>query len=345
MNKTELERDFNPSGTGLKNGNFIGLPYSFDTANIILLPVPWDVTVSGHDGTALAPAAILKASVQLDLVDPDIEDAWKLGIYMTPLNQAILDERNDLRQKASSYIEQLEMGNSVVSSDIADEINKRCAALNSLVCSESKKIIVAGKICGIIGGDHSVPLGLVQALGDFYQSFGILQIDAHMDLRRGYQGFTWSHASVFYNILKEKAVTKLVQVGIRDYCEEESEVVKDEGGRVSVFFDRELKENAFKGKLWKEQCDEIISRLPDNVYVSVDLDGLDPKLCPHTGTPVPGGIDFPELLYLLKRVAEEGKKIIGFDVSEAGSEDWDANVAARIIYKLSNLAGRSQNLI
>jgi agmatinase len=347
MNKTELRRDFNPDGTGLKNGNFIGLPYSFETANVVLLPVPWDVTVSCHDGTALAPGTILDASVQLDLMDPDIQDAWKLGIYMVPTDRAILDEGNSLRKKASAYIEQLESGEPVTSegSAVVDEINESCSDLNSLVFRESEKIIRAGKICGIIGGDHSVPLGLMQALGNYYESFGILQIDAHMDLRRSYQGFTWSHASVFYNVLKEKSVTRLVQVGIRDYCEEEVQKVKDEGGRVAVFYDNDLREREYKGVLWDEQCGIIISRLPENVYISVDVDGLDPKLCPNTGTPVPGGIDFPELIYLLKKITKTGKRIIGFDVCETGNGEWDANVAARVIYKLCNLSGRSQRLI
>jgi agmatinase len=347
MNKRELMRDFNPSGTGLKNGNFIGLPFSYETANIILLPVPWDVTVSFHDGTALAPTAVLNASAQLDLMDPDIDDAWKLGIFMIPVNDGILDERNHLRVKASDYIEQLERGESTdsVGSSLVDEINRKCADLNSFVKQESKKIIKAGKICGIVGGDHSVPLGLIQALGDFHESFGVLQIDAHMDLRKSYQGFTWSHASVFYNVIKEKAVTRIVQVGIRDYCEEEAGVIKSEKGRVVVFYDHDIKEKEFNGVLWREQCETIINSLPDNVYISVDIDGLDPKLCPNTGTPVPGGIDFPALNYLLKSVVDAGKKIIGFDLCETGNNAWDANVAARIIYKLSNLAGRSHGLI
>ncbi|MFA5533390.1 MAG: arginase family protein, partial [Mariniphaga sp.] len=90
---------------------------------------------------------------------------------------------------------------------------------------------------------------------------------------------------------------------------------------------------------------EIIEKLPEQVYISFDIDGLDPKLCPHTGTPVPGGLDFPEAVYLLKRLTESGRRIIGFDVCETGNNEWDANVAARIIYKICNLTGRSQGLI
>ncbi len=345
MNKTVLNKDFNPSGTGLNNGNFIGLPYSYETANIILLPVPWDVTVSGDEGTAMAPASILNVSRQLDLFDVDIRDAWKLGIYMAPVNQNIMNERNNLRPKAFAHIDKIESGDINISSGELDKVNEGCAKLNSLIFSESKKVIEAGKICGVVGGDHSVSLGLVQALGDFYQSFGILQIDAHMDLRKSYQGFTWSHASAFYNILKEKSVSKLVQVAIRDFCEEEAEMIHAETGRVEVFFDHDLQEKKFNGVLWGVICEEVVAQLPENVYISVDLDGLDPKLCPNTGTPVPGGVDYGELLYLFRKVIQSGKKIIGFDVCEAGNDNWDANVAARIIYKLSNLAGRSQGFI
>jgi agmatinase len=136
-----------------------------------------------------------------------------------------------------------------------------------------------------------------------------------------------------------------VQVGIRDYCEEEMKVLENESERISVFFDQELKENRFDGKTWNVQCGEIVEQLPELVYISFDMDGLDPKLCPTTGTPVPGGLDFPEVVFLLKKVVESGRKIIGFDVCETGNNEWDANVAARIIYKLCNLAGRSNGLI
>jgi agmatinase len=121
--------------------------------------------------------------------------------------------------------------------------------------------------------------------------------------------------------------------------------VDSEEERISVFFDQELKENRFNGKTWNVQCGEIVEELPELVYISFDIDGLDPKLCPNTGTPVPGGLDFPEAVFLLKKVVESGRKIIGFDVCETGNNEWDANVAARIIYKLCNLAGRSNGFV
>ena len=349
MNSPLQNKEFDPSGVGLKNGNFIGLPFNEKTAKVILVPVPWDITVSFGEGTAKGPKAILEASVQLDLYDPDVEDAWKLGIFMQPQNDAIRKKRKKLRKISAEYINFLENGGDLEQNmgmqEELQKINRECKKNNTRVYNEVKKILNAGKIPGIIGGDHSVPLGALQAVGEKYPEFGILQLDAHLDLRNSYEGFTYSHASIFYNALKIKSLKKLLQVGIRDYCEEEVQVVQKEGERISVFFDYSLKENQFKGKNWDVQCNEIISKLPENVYVSIDVDGLDPKLCPNTGTPVPGGLDFQQAIYLLKKTVESGRKIIGFDVCETGNAEWDTNVAARIIYKLSNLAGRSQKLI
>lgn len=342
MTATPKNKDFNPNGVGLKNGNFIGLPFTQENAEVVLLPVPWDVTVSYGQGTALAPDAILDASTQLDLFDLDVADGWKRGIYFQEINEDVLQIRNKLRPKATEYINFLENGG-VLDSDsgmetLLDEINSECEAMNYFVYRESKKLLDDGKLVGVVGGDHSTPLGYIKALSEKYERFGVLQIDAHMDLRNSYEGFTYSHASIFYNALRLSSVKKLVQVGIRDCCDEEIEHSKQDG-RVSVFFDQHLKEEQYNGAHWTEQCKEIIADLPGNVYISFDVDGLDPKLCPNTGTPVPGGLEFNQITFLFKKLLESGRKIIGFDVCECGNDEWDANVAARIIYKLCGLVG------
>lgn len=349
MNSPLQNKEFDPSGVGLKNGNFIGLPFDEDSAKVVLIPVPWDVTVSYADGTSLAPSAILEASSQLDLFDPDVKDAWKLGIFMHPVDEGLVGKGKELRKLSTSYINFLENGGDLAQNrgmqEELEKLTRECEKMNQWVFRRAEKVLDAGKIPAVIGGDHSVPLGAIKAVGKKYPDFGILQVDAHLDLRNSYEGFTWSHASVFYNVLKCNSVSKLVQVGIRDYCEEEIEKLKIEGKRISVFFDHELKDNLFKGKSWDTLCEEMICELPANVYVSIDVDGLDPKLCLHTGTPVPGGLDYSETVFLLKKVVESGRKIIGFDVCETGNAEWDANVAARLIYKLSNLSGRSQKMI
>jgi agmatinase len=342
MVETSKGKDFNPNGVGLKNGNFIGLPFTEEKAEVVLLPVPWDVTVSYGGGTALAPQAILEASTQLDLFDLDIKDAWRRGIFFQAVNKSIQNRRTELRPKAEKYIEFLEKGGDVSGNiemkSLLDEINVECEALNVFVYNETKKLLEAGKLVGLIGGDHSAPLGYLKALSEKYERFGILQIDAHQDLRDSYEGFTYSHASVFYNALQFKEIKKLVQLGIRDCCDEEVERAEKEE-RISVFFDQRLKEEQFKGADWNSQCDEIIAGLPGNVYISFDIDGLDPKLCPNTGTPVPGGLQFSEVIFLFKKIIESGRRIIGFDVCECGNAEWDANVAARIVYKLCMLVG------
>ncbi len=349
MEKEPRNPDFNPSGVGLKNGNFIGLPFDERNANVVLIPVPWDVTVSFIEGTAYAPQAILDASAQIDLYDTDIKDAWKLGIYMQPIDNLILGKRNFLRAKAAEYIQFLERGGKLTDDSrmesLRNEIDLACVELNDWVYEKCLRFIKNQVIVGLVGGDHSVPLGFIKALGESYKSFGILQIDAHFDLRNSYEGFEYSHASIFYNVLKESSVSKLVPVAIRDYCEEEAQFVNENAGKIEAFYDQRLKENAFAGMNWEDQCALIINILPENVYISFDVDGLDPKLCPNTGTPVPGGVDFAEINFLIKKLVENGRKIIGFDLCEVGHQDWDANVGARILYKLCNWAGRSQGKI
>ena len=191
-----------------------------------------------------------------------------------------------------------------------------------------------------MGGDHSTPLGFFKAIGENKGEFGILQIDAHCDLRDAYEGFQYSHASIMFNALAEvPQLSKLVQVGIRDYCEEEVDYINNSEGRVVTFFDKQLKERQFEGETWKAICDSIVDALPQQVYISFDIDGLDPKLCPNTGTPVAGGFEAEQVYYLFRRVLESGRKLIGFDLNEvsASHDEWDANVGARVLFKLCNL--------
>jgi agmatinase len=206
--------------------------------------------------------------------------------------------------------------------------------------------LAQGKCVGLIGGDHSTPLGMIEALSEKFQSFAILQIDAHADLRDAYEGFEFSHASIMFNALKIKQVEKLVQVGIRDYCEEELNLIHQSEGRIKTFFDRDIKYAQFNGDSWDRICNRIIKELPENVYLSFDIDGLDPKLCPNTGTPVAGGFETEQVLFLLEKIVKSGKKIIAFDLNEvspgSNGDDWDANVASRLLFRIANLSAMSQ---
>jgi agmatinase len=336
--KEEVIQSFDPNAPGTADCLF-GLPFSVDHAEVVIVPVPWEVTVSYSTGTAQGPQAVLEASAQVDLFVRDIPDAWKLGIAMQPIPQDLAEESNKLRELSSQYIESLEDGAEINPADpVLAKINEASENLNIYVKSTTQRFLKEGKLVGLLGGDHSTPLGFIRTLSERYERFGILQIDAHADLRKAYEGFTYSHASIMYNALKIPAVSRLVQVGIRDFCEEEVNVINRSMGRVVTFFDEDIKAAQYTGKTWDSICDQIIQQLPDLVYISFDIDGLDPKLCPNTGTPVAGGFEFHQIAFLIKKLVKTNKKIIGFDLNEVapGHSEWDANVGARMLYHLCN---------
>jgi agmatinase len=222
------------------------------------------------------------------------------------------------------------------------EINDGGKVLHDWVYEMTLHQLKNGKKVGLLGGDHSTPLGFIKALSTIHEDFGVLQIDAHADLRIAYEGFTYSHASIMYNVLQQvPQVKKLVQVGIRDYCDEELDIIKQSNGRVQTFFDRDIKAQQYEGTTWKEICTGIIDTLPQKVYISFDIDGLDPKLCPNTGTPVPGGFEAEQIFYLFRQLHASGRELIGFDLNEVSSgestgDSIDAIVGARVLFKLCN---------
>jgi agmatinase len=209
------------------------------------------------------------------------------------------------------------------------------------VYDQTKVLLQKDKLVAVLGGDHSVPLGFMKAIAEKHGEFGILQIDAHCDLREAYEGFNYSHASIMYNALEEiPNIQRLVQVGVRDYSGDEWDYIRNSNYRVITYFDKEIKTRQFEGDTWRHIAEEIVSKLPEKVYISFDIDGLDRKLCPHTGTPVPGGFEAEEVFFLMKKIVESGRRIIGFDLCEVGinsDNDWNANVGARVLLKLCNL--------
>lgn len=339
-------KTFDPNAAALKDSGIFGLPYSAEEAALVLIPVPWEVTTSYGRGTAQGPQAIMQASKQIDLFDIDLGNFFEAGI-------AMLDESSDVQEwntKASQLAEEIiEAGGVEADQSLkksADLVNEYSDKLNHYVYSETKRLLDSGKRVGVVGGDHSTPFGAIQAFLEKYPDMGILHFDAHADLRTAFEGFEHSHASIMYNVIEKTALKKLVQVGIRDFCEEEYNFIRQSNQRVVAFFDATIAEQKLSGVQWSAICDEIIACLPKQVYISFDIDGLDPRFCPHTGTPVPGGIDLREALYLIKKVAQSGREIIGFDLNEVSpgqaditdmidpAAEWDANVGARLLYKL-----------
>ena len=339
MSSMEL---FDPNGVGIK-GTLFGLPYDTDEAAVVVIPVPWDVTVSYGGGTAEAPAAVVEASSQIDYARPDMTDAWKLPIAMSEIPKVWHARGKALRKRVRQYINWLEKGSPKVEAlgmhSILHEVNEQCALLMQYIEQETRYWHSRGKKTLLLGGDHSTPLGHIRAYAKAHESFGILQIDAHADLRMAYEGFTHSHASIMRNVLDIEAVEQLVQVGVRDFCEEELSLIQSHKTRIQTFFDQDLKEAAYRGVTWAAQCDKIMDSLPEKVYVSFDIDGLDPKLCPHTGTPVPGGFELEQVMYLIKKMVDSGRTLIGADLCEVvpGENEWDANVGARVLYQLALL--------
>ena len=339
---------FNPNAAANPNNNIFGLPFTEEDAKVVLLPVPWEVTVSFGSGTSRAADQIFKASLQVDLFDPDMKDNWKQGFFMRQPDRKILLKSDYLRKEAELYIDYISKVNNVNDNKFMlkslKEINDGGCFLNNWVYGQTKALLDKDKLVGIIGGDHSTPLGFFKAIGEKHGEFGILQIDAHCDLRASYEDFTYSHASIMYNALKEvPELLRLLQVGIRDFGEDEYEIINNSNKKIVTYFDKDIKERQFEGETWKSIVKEIVEQLPGKVYISFDIDGLDPKLCPNTGTPVAGGFEAEQVIYLFNKIIESGRKLIGFDLNEVsvGESSIDANVAARIIYKLCNLLLKS----
>lgn len=335
---------FDPSETVSADFGIFGLPFTEETAQIVLLPVPWEVTTSYGRGASDGPVLIRNASEQVDLFDFDTGKAYEAGYFMRAFPKA-LKKKNDLFKKKAQKIIQLRTArskNTKLIQKLTDEVNTACAKMNAWVYDNTMDILKKGKKFGLIGGDHSTPYGAIQAFCDhFHSDFGVLHIDAHADLRVAYQGFQFSHASIMNNVMSlPRPPKKLVQVGIRDFSEEEHQLSASRKD-IRTFYDLELKKSLLQGKSWQQICQTILAELPQNVYISFDIDGLDPVLCPNTGTPVPGGLSADQLYFLFQALHESGKNLIGFDLNEVSSgggplleAEWDGNVGARVLYKL-----------
>lgn len=265
-----------------------------------VLPVPYEKSVSYGGGTALGPNAILQASWQLEEWDGKSKPCDE-GIYTC--------EPVDC---------------SVVPQQVIDNIAKATA-----------DIVKSGGMPVVLGGEHTVTYGVIKGLRDAgIEDFGIVQIDAHADLRQAYEGDFLSHASVM-----KRAVDMgipLYQLGIRAYCEEEM-AFREEFGVLYQDAD-ELVPNRI-------QSIELPDDFPQKVFFTLDIDGMDPSVFPSTGTPVPGGLDWYQTLNLFESVAKQ-REIIGFDIMEfapiEGFHAYDFS-ASLLTYKLMGIVQRNRH--
>jgi agmatinase len=343
--------NFDPNAASTGDSGIFGLPFEESEARLVYIPVPWEVTTSYGGGTSQGPQAILEASRQVDLYDLDVDRPYRAGLFIRPESEEVAGWNREGKLLAQEIIEKggdIE-GDARLEKALA-RVNDLSGQLNRYVYQQTKSVLDQGKIAAIIGGDHAVPLGAFKAVAEKHGDFGILHFDAHSDTRIAFEGFKYSHASIMYNALQElPQLKKLVQVGIRDFCEQEIVYCMEQSNRIKIHFDSDLQRARFRGENWDSVTQRILADLPEKVWISFDIDGLDPRFCPNTGTPVPGGLDFGEAVYLIAALAKSGRKIIGFDLNEvspgdSGSE-WDGNVGARLLYKLTAWTLFSQNIV
>lgn len=341
-------KKFDPTTTISSDFGIFGIPLSEAECRLVLLPVPWEVTTSYGKGASNGPRIIRQASEQIDLFDFETQNAYEAGYFMREIPESVMGNSRRFKEMAQEVIalrtEQSDDEKRI--RDLITQVNAASRELTDWVYTQTKSILNSGKLFGLVGGDHSTPLGAIKAICEQHSQngaseVGILHIDAHSDTRKAYQGFEQSHASIMYNVmqlpLKPK---KLVQVGIRDFCEEEYDFVQSRAD-IKTFFDIGIKQRLLKGESWASVAADIISELPQKVYISFDIDGLDPRYCPSTGTPVIGGLSADEVFFLFNLLAQSGRQIVGFDLNEVSSgegeeSEWDGNVGARMLYKLCN---------
>jgi agmatinase len=337
---TTTPRTFDPDAAAVGDTGIYGLPFTAEESRVVIVPVPFEATTSYGGGTSGGPAAVFEASKQVDLFDQETGRPYEAGIAMLDVPQQVVEWNDEAKAIAATVIEQ----GGVVDDETraaAARVNEYGERVNDWVHQQTRALLDAGKMPVILGGDHAVPFGSIRAYSERYPGLGILHLDAHADLRDAYEGFTWSHASIFNNVMRKiEGVGKLVQVGVRDLGQAERAMIDSSEGRIVTFYDADLAARKEDGVPFARIADEIVAALPDAIYLSWDIDGLDPTLCPGTGTPVPGGLSWNEAIGLLRAIRRSGKRIVGLDLCEVspGETEWDANVGARLLYKMIGFA-------
>ena len=273
----------------------------FDRAAAVILPVPYDGTVSYRSGTRDGPQAIIDASRYLELYEPDLGlEPAQWGIATLPA---------------------LEPDVSGPEANIA-RVEETVGGLAD-----------AGKLPVMLGGEHSLTIGAVRALAQRHPGLSVLQLDAHADMRDSYQGSRYSHACVMRRVRETVGDSNVAQAGIRSISSEEMQHIRDAGVTgVHLYTPGQYNDPA--------AIDELLAGLGETVYVTVDLDGLDPSIMPAVGTPEPGGLSWQETLGILRAVARRSR-VIGFDIMELAPNEGPTHAAftaARLTYKLMGYA-------
>ena len=272
--------------------NYAGIPDEFakkETAKIVLIPVPYDETSTWQKGADKGPEAFLNASENMELYDIETDsEVYREGIYLAP---AVTENASPESMVESVY-------------------------------ETTKSYLLKKKFVTLFGGEHSISIGAIKAFNEIFDDLTVLQLDAHADLRKEYEGSTCNHACAMYEANKN---TNLIQVGIRSMDKSEKLVMNTD----NVFFAHDMVTDDY----W---VDNSIELMTNNVYITIDLDAIDPSLLPSTGTPEPGGLFWYETLHYLKRVFNE-KNVVGFDIVELCPNPKEKSsdfLAAKLYYKM-----------
>ncbi|MBA7663361.1 N(1)-aminopropylagmatine ureohydrolase [subsurface metagenome] len=275
--------------------NFAGIspPYSdWENSRVVVLPVPYDSTTDWRSGARDGPWAIIDASRYLELYDLELKrEIYQVGIHTLPEIQPDMTGPENMTQR---------------------------------VYQVARELLDKNKMVLMLGGEHSLTLGMVKAYRERHEALSVLQLDAHADLRDTYLGTRFSHATVMRRVCE---LCPIVPVGIRSLSEEEHRFI-DEAGIKPVYAEDLISTG--------DSIKRIIATLSSEVYITIDLDVLDPSIMSAVGTPEPGGIGWYELLNLLREVARS-KRIVGFDLVELCPDEGPrscAFLAAKLAYKL-----------
>ena len=278
----------------MRKMNFGGLPpeeSAYETSSFLILPVPYEETVTYLRGTRRGPQAIIEASQYVELYDDELDkEPCRVGIHTLP--------EVELEKQPPRMMERL-----------AERVSELVSPKRTLVT---------------LGGEHSITVGIIRGLKEHYPKLSVLFLDAHADLRDEYEGLKLSHACVARRVCE---MTPVIEVGVRSLSVEEAEFIKRE--KFPIYYASELTAG-------RPHWEEVVERLSDNVYVSIDLDVFDPSLMPSVGSPEPGGLGWYDTLELLRLVAEK-RRVIGFDVVElCPIEGLIAPnfMAAKLVYKV-----------
>ena len=275
---------------------------AFDHARVVVVPVPFDGTTCYRPGTREGPQAIIDASRNLELYDPELRRSpFHVGIHTLRAVEIV-------QGNAAGMVERVEQVTTAL--------------------LEREKFVVT------LGGDHLTSIGVVRAFAKRYPAMSILQIDAHADLREEYEGSALSSATIMRRALD--VCPRTAQVGIRSLSEPEARLVEERS--LPMWFASEIHRQTLQGK--REWIEEVVTQFADEVYVTIDIDAFDPSLVPGTGTPEPGGLGWYDVVDLLAAVTKR-KRVVGFDVVELSplvEGHVSPVVAAKLVYKLIGMA-------